>query len=178
MANIINHPNGCTCASCSLGRENEQQELNNWHFQQEVDRDAEQMEELAEELQRAREEDEQDADCINCGKPQSWCTCDPNADEEEVPRTLVRLGRKEPRGPIIESDSDEIIEHHRAYQNNFRKRIACDEVYEVEPDLSEYFAPFKMDKTQVIAMCRTYANHLAQQVRFRSGAKKAKWSKK
>jgi len=172
----LKHDVHCACHACTLER-NKQNEVNQWLYRREVDREVEEesdLRQMQDQLLYMREgPDHQSA----ASSPLSSSEEEVPQDESspEVPRTLVRLGRKEPRGPVIEiSDDEEIVEHHDAYQTNFRKRIACDEEYPQEPDLAEYFAPFKMDKTQVIAMCRTYANHLAQQVRFRSANKKTR----
>jgi len=71
---------------------------------------------------------------------------------------------------------EEIIENDNNYKREFQEAMQCDEDYVDlsapeqydEPDLESYFAPFNhLDDTQVIAICRTYANYLAQKVRAR-----------
>lgn len=89
---------------------------------------------------------------------------------------------KAPMGPCSEEEDDEIIAHDKGVKNDFRKRIACDEEYEefdlsLIPDLGTYFGPFGMSKASEIAMCRTYANHLAQQVKAEAALKRMKLSK-
>lgn len=46
------------------------------------------------------------------------------------------------------------------------------------PDLDDYFSHFDLDETQQIAICRTYANYLAQKVRSRWGNVKKLKAKK
>lgn len=80
-------------------------------------------------------------------------------------------GEKQPMFSRIEEceedeDADEIVEHHNGYQNDFRKRLSCDEDYEASPNLHEYFAQFPyLSKASIIAHCRTHANALAVQVK-------------
>lgn len=180
MQNIINHPTGCACPSCTLEQTKALTELSQWELQREVDREVEEEAEFNEHLAELRTRYAEEH-LSAASSPLSPSSSEEQDDVVEVPRPKVRVPagkapwvprRREP------SEDDEIIEHHNAYQNNFRKRIACDEEYPEEPDLGGYFAPFKMSKPQVIAMCRTYANHLAQQVRFSSGAKPRKYNKK
>jgi len=71
----------------------------------------------------------------------------------------------------MEEVDEEIVEHDRGQKREFQTRMICGEEYENhdEPDLAEYFDQFDLDETQVIAVCRTYANYLAQRVRSRWG---------
>lgn len=64
--------------------------------------------------------------------------------------------------------NDEEIEEH---QNKFKRSLMCDEEYVHEvpgPDLMDYFGRFDISEQQEIAICRTYANYLAQKVRSRN----------
>lgn len=176
----VQHSSDCVCHVCTLKR-NKEDEIAQWQFQREVDEEAEQEAAYHEHLAelRVRYGEDHVSPASSPLEPSS----EEQDEEVEVPRTLVRVPagkapwvprRREPSPDVDE----EIIEHDRAYKDNFRKRMACDEELQGEPDLAEYFAPFRMSKPQVIAMCRTYANHLAQQVRFHSGAKPRKYNKK
>lgn len=80
----------------------------------------------------------------------------------------------------VDEDADpEILENHKEYAADFLKRMRCEEGIEPEePDLQEYFAQWDLDETQVIAICRTYANYLAQRVRSRWGNVKKLKAKK
>lgn len=76
------------------------------------------------------------------------------------------------KGPMVidlvdDEDEEEIVEHHKGYQKEFRKRVSCDEEYEdATPNLHEYFAQFPyLSKASIIAHCRTHANALAIQVK-------------
>jgi len=69
-----------------------------------------------------------------------------------------------------EQPDEEILEHDRGYKADYAKRLRCDEEYDQEllantPDLHSYFAKFGLPNFSVIAICRTYANYLAQQER-------------
>jgi len=120
----------------------------------------------------------QDEDCVN--PVEVW---EGGSEGKWVPHPYV--SQKAPMGPCSEEEGDfdeEIIAHDKGEKNNFRKRIACDEEYEefdlsLIPDLGTYFAPFGMSKPSEIAMCRTYANHLAQQVKAEAALKRMKLTK-
>jgi len=83
---------------------------------------------------------------------------DEDEDEEEAPE---------------QDDEDrcdpEIMEHNNAYKEDYAKRLRCDEDYGEDvlgvPDLASYFANFSLPNFSIIAICRTYANYLAQQER-------------
>jgi len=179
----VQHSSDCVCHVCTLKR-NKEDEIAQWQFQREVDEEAEQEAAYHEHLAELRVRYGEDH-VSPASSPLSPSGSEAQDEEvsDQVPRILVRApAGKAPwvprrREPSPEED-EEIIEHDRAYKANFRKRLACDEELVDEPDLAEYFAPFKMSKPQVIAMCRTYANHLAQQVRFSSGSKPRKYNKK
>ncbi|AXH75937.1 MAG: hypothetical protein [Cressdnaviricota sp.] len=67
-----------------------------------------------------------------------------------------------------EDEDKEIIEHNNERKRTFVEALKCKEDYEEffnEPDLAEYFSKFEMSNFQIIAMCRTYANYLAQKER-------------
>lgn len=71
---------------------------------------------------------------------------------------------------IVEEDQDdeEILAHNSGYKVDYAKRLRCEEEYDVEPDvpdLAVYFEKFNLPSFSVIAICRTYANYLAQQER-------------
>lgn len=77
----------------------------------------------------------------------------------------------------IEEEEDEvdeeIMEHNEVYRKDYAKRLRCDEEYcdgyeAHTPDLASYFAPFGLPNFSVIAICRTYANYLAQQERSKN----------
>lgn len=68
-----------------------------------------------------------------------------------------------------EEADPEILENAKDYAAEFLKRMRCEEEIEEEPDLQGYFSQWDLDETQVIAICRTYANYLAQRVRSRWG---------
>lgn len=67
---------------------------------------------------------------------------------------------------------DEVMEHAKEYRKDYAKRLRCDEEYEGSnahtPDLASYFAQFELPNFSVIAICRTYANYLAQQERSKN----------
>lgn len=107
-------------------------------------------------------------------------------DNEDAPRIYSLPAGKAPASPSLnlydmdmdedmpdaveqELDGDEeILEHREEYAREFKRSLQCDEQYVSEcPDLNEYFSNFELDETQVIAMCRTYANYLAQRIRSR-----------
>lgn len=64
------------------------------------------------------------------------------------------------------NEEDEIIEHERKFKRAFTDALKCDEDYNsIHPDLAQYFSEFALSEQQQIAMCRTYANYLAQRLR-------------
>lgn len=64
------------------------------------------------------------------------------------------------------SDLDqEIGKHHRKYLKEFAHALLCKEAYEGKPDLETYFCHFDIADHVKIALCRTYANYLAQKIR-------------
>jgi len=69
-----------------------------------------------------------------------------------------------------EEIDDEIIEHDRKNKESFKRALYCEEDYYAEPDLHGYFSQFPgMEDFTIIAMCRTYANYLAQKLKSRGG---------
>lgn len=54
--------------------------------------------------------------------------------------------------------------HHPASKSAKRPRQEHDRDEDV-PDLADYLAGFRINKKQQIALCRTYANHLAAALR-------------
>jgi len=102
-------------------------------------------------------------------------------DDEDDPKIYVGPAGKAPyslgSGLLSEEEEDEeefpadeeIIQTEKAYKEDYAKRLRCDEEYDEElsphPDLASYFAKFDLPNFSVIAICRTYANYLAQQER-------------
>lgn len=86
---------------------------------------------------------------------------------------------QEAEDDVMEDDDapdEEIIEHDRKHKREFAQALRCDEEY--QPDLHGYFSQFPhVEDFTVIAMCRTYANYLAQKLRARSGPGPEKKSK-
>jgi len=80
---------------------------------------------------------------------------DEDEDEEEAPEQ--------------DDGDEEILAHEKVYKEDYAKRLRCDEDYGEDvlgvPDLASYFANFSLPNFSVIAICRTYANYLAQQER-------------
>lgn len=103
-------------------------------------------------------------------------------DNEDDPKIYVGAAGKAPyslgSGLLSDDDEDvddddedkvdeEIIAHDKEYKADYAKRLRCEEEYENDqtPDLASYFATFNLPNFSVIAICRTYANYLAQQDR-------------
>jgi len=101
-------------------------------------------------------------------------------EDEDDPKIYVGPAGKAPyslgSGLLSEEEYDEeedhgdgeIMEHNNEYKADYAKRLRCEEEYEVEsevPDLALYFEKFNLPNFSVIAICRTYANYLAQQER-------------
>lgn len=100
-------------------------------------------------------------------------------EDEDDPKIYVGAAGKAPyslgSGLLSEEEDDdeeypadeEIIENEKAYKEDYAKRLRTDEEYEqtIHPDLALYFAKFGLPNFSVIAICRTYANYLAQQER-------------
>lgn len=103
------------------------------------------------------------------------------AEDSDDPKVYVGAAGKAPyslgSGLLSDEDEDdvedehedeEIIEHNNERKRTFVEALKCKEDYEEffnEPDLAEYFSKFEMSNFQIIAMCRTYANYLAQKER-------------
>jgi len=109
-----------------------------------------------------------------------------NSDEPKFTHTAAG---KAPAhlGNVVEDeeiDSPEDSDECDGDYDNRRKRdlaMLISEEGEPEPmvpDLDEYFGNFDLDETQQIAICRTYANYLAQKVRSRWGNVKKLRAKK
>lgn len=105
-------------------------------------------------------------------------------DDEDVPKYFSGPAGKAPATTSMdlyhldneedeqeeEAVDEEILEHNKEYKRDYAKRLRCDEDYcegfeAHTPDLASYFAPFGLPNFSVIAICRTYANYLAQQER-------------
>jgi len=119
----------------------------------------------ASQMQYSEEEEEEDG---------------PDQDEEEEeddlpsgppfnPQIWPPVGGKRPRGyvPTDEEIDQEIIQHNREYKRGFAKALICEEeVGDRGPDLQAYFAQWpEMSTFSQIAMCRTFANYKAQEMR-------------
>jgi len=78
----------------------------------------------------------------------------------------------------MEDADEEIIENDKRYKADFKRSLQCDEKYDqavlAGPDLNDYFSHFDLTEFQVIAMCRTYANYLAQKARTTAKPKEVK----
>lgn len=100
--------------------------------------------------------------------------------DEDDPKIYVGPAGKAPyslgSGVLSEEEYDEeedhgdgeIMEHNNEYKADYAKRLRCEEEYEPDtevPDLALYFEKFNLPNFSVIAICRTYANYLAQQER-------------
>jgi len=100
-------------------------------------------------------------------------------DDEDDPKIYVGAAGKAPyslgSGLLSEEEDDdeeypadeEIVDASNAYKADYAKRLRCEEEYEqsITPDLASYFDKFNLPNFSVIAICRTYANYLAQQER-------------
>jgi len=105
------------------------------------------------------------------------------AEDSDDPKVYVGAAGKAPyslgSGLLSDEDEDEmeeeeqpdeeILEHNKEYKAEYAKRLRCDEEYEGleshTPDLASYFQQFGLPNFSAIAICRTYANYLAQQER-------------
>lgn len=68
----------------------------------------------------------------------------------------------------LEADP-EILSAHERYRHGFQQQLMCPEEYDAfyeEPDLRSYFSQFNLTDQAVIALCRTYANYMAQKTRL------------
>jgi len=97
------------------------------------------------------------------------------------PQIWPPLPGKQPRGYEEGYDDydEEIMETDRKYKSGFKRSLRCKEHYG-EPDLTAYFAQWPdMEEFAQIAMCRTFANYLAQKMRARQPRqeKKIKYGK-
>jgi len=104
-------------------------------------------------------------------------------EDSDEPKVYVGAAGKAPyslgSGLLSDDDEDieeeeqpdeEILEHNKEYKAEYAKRLRCDEEYcdgfeAHTPDLASYFQQFGLPNFSVIAICRTYANYLAQQER-------------
>jgi len=103
-------------------------------------------------------------------------------EDEDDPKIYVGAAGKAPyslgSGLLSDEDEDdeeypadeEIVEHDKEYKAEYAKRLRCDEDYcegftAHTPDLAAYFKEFDLPNFSIIAICRTYANYLAQQER-------------
>jgi len=90
---------------------------------------------------------------------------------DEPPRALKRqVGFKAPMSSLLiqEEGDEEIMAHDRKTCAEFLASLICDEKYTAPravPNLAEYFTGFQLDLAQQVAICRTYANYLTQQLR-------------
>lgn len=97
------------------------------------------------------EEVDEDEVCERCALANCRCAYDIDAQPEEEEELFE------------EDEGDEEILQH---QQGWKRSLRCEEKYEdFRPDLAVYFAEFGLTEQQQIAMCRTYANYLAQKVR-------------
>lgn len=101
--------------------------------------------------------------------------------DEDDPKIFVGPAGKAPyslgSGLLSEEEEEEeypadeeIVQAEKAYKADYAKRLRCDEEYcegyeAHTPDLASYFEQFGLPNFSVIAICRTYANYLAQQER-------------
>lgn len=90
--------------------------------------------------------------CAFCGLVNCRCAYDVDAQEDEQ-----------------EEIPDEELEEESAPITNKRNARFDYEEGEEEPDLAAYFEQFTMTEQQQIAICRTYANYLAQKLRSKFG---------
>jgi len=103
-------------------------------------------------------------------------------EDEDDPKIYVGAAGKAPyslgSGLLSEEEYEEeedhgdgeIMEHNKEYKQEYAKRLRCDEDYceafeSHTPDLAAYFEQFGLPNFSIIAICRTYANYLAQQER-------------
>jgi len=90
-------------------------------------------------------------------------------EDSDEPEITKWQGGKAPMPSVNQydlMDDEEILDNDVLYKSDFKRALRCDEQYvEAGPDLNEYFAKFDLTEFQVIAMCRTYANYLAQKAR-------------
>ncbi len=92
--------------------------------------------------------------CGNCGEPkvqcQGWCQGGWHEQQGNLKRTHAAVGK------------------------DLLKALECEEEYEEEedmdvlgqPDLGDYFGQWDMPPSSEIALCRTYANYLAQKTKI------------
>lgn len=101
-------------------------------------------------------------------------------EDEDKPKIYTTAAGKRPmRVELLDEEEDleeeeepeqdeEIMEHAGRYKREFSRSLLCTENYAdfyKEPDLRTYFSEFDLTPHQQIAMCRTYANYLTQQLR-------------
>lgn len=117
--------------------------------------------------------------CGECEKDP--CVCVEQDDEDDVSpsqnkawgkRTLIDMVDDEDDPHIYQSAAGKTPAHMRRFIDD-----ECEEEVE-EPDLQYYFEQYELTKQQQIAMCRTYANYLAQQLRSSGKMKAARTHKK
>jgi len=86
-----------------------------------------------------------------------------------VHQNRPKVAVKRPRGYVLpeEEVDEEILENAREYKRGFAKSLICEEeVGDRGPDLQAYFAQWPgMSTFSQIAMCRTFANYKAQEMR-------------
>lgn len=90
--------------------------------------------------------------CAFCGLVSCRCAYDIDAQEDEQE----------------EIPEDELEEESAPITNKRNARFDYEEGEE-QPDLAAYFDQFTIDEQQQIAICRTYANYLAQRLRSKFG---------
>ncbi len=88
--------------------------------------------------------------CRDCGEPTVVC------------QGFCPGGFHEQQGKLKRS--------HAAVGKDLMKALECEEEYEEEdvlgqPDLGDYFGQWDMPPASEIALCRTYANYLAQKTK-------------
>ena len=96
-------------------------------------------------------------------------------EDEDDPKIWTTPAGKRPvslaqelEDEVEEEEEDELAAAGHLYAAKFRESLKCEEDYEsFHPDLTAYFAQFDISDQQQIAMCRTYANYLAQRLRSR-----------
>lgn len=96
--------------------------------------------------------------CQECGRAVEACVCESQLDEEDVE----------------EEDPEPEITRRGKRVRQFEQSMKCDEHYDAfyeEPDLRSYFSQFSMTEASQIALCRTWANYLAQKTRVKSSKK-------
>lgn len=123
----------------------------------------EEMDDCVEDNSQPQEEEEEEY--VDPGCP--WCHMSPCASLNPLcyGRWLEEHG-----------ENGELLQRGKRVRA-FQQSQLCDEQYDAfyeEPDLRSYFAQFQLSEQSQIALCRTFANYLAQKTRVAKNFNKKK----